>query len=71
MVCLQGDLKVAAEHFSYLLEGRNREVANSTYKDLLNLLDEIASCPYPEAKPLEPEDETPVTPDVDKDVVSF
>ncbi|KAK7073303.1 positive regulation of dendritic spine morphogenesis [Halocaridina rubra] len=54
----QKELKNAAEHIVYLMEGKNKEVAGSTYKTLLNIVDEIASCNYPERKiEAEPEEE--------------
>jgi len=39
----------AAEHLVALVEGRNKEVAGTTYKDLIKIVQEISSCTYPEA----------------------
>lgn len=50
-------MKTAAEHMVLLREGKNKEVAGSTYKALLNVVEEIANCPYPERKPTVPEEE--------------
>jgi len=41
----------AAEHFAALVEGRNKEVAGTTYKDLIKIVQEISSCTYPEPVP--------------------
>ncbi|XP_050701655.1 caprin-1-like isoform X1 [Eriocheir sinensis] len=54
---MQNDMKNAAEHMVLLREGKNKEVAGSTYKALLNMVEEIANCPYPERKPTVPEEE--------------
>lgn len=43
-----------------LREGKNKEVAGSTYKALLGVLEEISNCPYPERKPAVPEEEEEV-----------
>lgn len=40
-----------------LREGKNKEVAGTTYKALLSTVEEIANCPYPERKPTVPEEE--------------
>ena len=37
---------------AFLLEGKASEVAGTTYKTLMNIVDEISSCSYPEAKEL-------------------
>jgi len=41
----------AAEHLAALVEGRNKEVAGTTYKDLIKIVQEISSCTYPEPVP--------------------
>ncbi|XP_071540399.1 uncharacterized protein [Panulirus ornatus] len=56
----QAELQGAAEHLLWLLEGRNKNIARTTYKALLNVVDEIASCSYPERKLAEIEEEAPV-----------
>ncbi|KAG0720278.1 Caprin-1 [Chionoecetes opilio] len=53
---LQSEFKSAAEHMVLLREAKNKEVAGSTYKALLSVMDEIATCPYPETKPSIPEE---------------
>ncbi|XP_042220888.1 caprin-1-like [Homarus americanus] len=53
----QVELRGAAEHLVWLLEGRNRDIANSTYKALLNVVEEISNCSYPERKLPEIEEE--------------
>ncbi|XP_037795513.1 caprin-1-like [Penaeus monodon] len=60
------ELRKAGEHFLHLLEGRNKEVASTTYKALRNIVEQISVCCYPERKPTtteeaiskEPEKET-------------
>lgn len=53
----QVDLKGAAEHLIWLMEGRSKDIATTTYKALQNVVDEIASCSYPEKKINEDEEE--------------
>ncbi|KAK8740475.1 hypothetical protein OTU49_002929 [Cherax quadricarinatus] len=53
----QVELRAAAEHLIWLMEGRSKDIANTTYKALLNVVDEIASCSYPEIKLDEIEEE--------------
>lgn len=60
MVCAcgcQNELRTAAEHMILLREGKNKEVAGSSYKALLSVVEEIANCSYPEKKPTVPEEE--------------
>jgi len=44
-------VSTSAEHLIALVEGRNKEIAGTTYKDLISVVQEISSCTYPDAAP--------------------
>lgn len=56
----QKELGTAAEHMVSLLEGKSSDVAGTTYKTMLTIIEDIGNCQYPERK----EPEAPVEEEV-------